>query len=217
METPALRGVIFACDGRPVVPGVIVEFVSQEPGAWTVQSRAMTDEDGAFVIDNIPDGDYRVRLRYSQFRSEQGETVCWVQAPYYITLRENREEPLLLDAPATETVICRPPITTGCVVSGIIYGTNGQPVRSGVKIFLLVSEAGVWRERYRSTLSDSNGYYSFTSNVVAGSYRAKFRYPGNALNPTCWVWVADPDPYVVPDIPSASIPIHAPCDCANRA
>lgn len=177
-----ISGKVLKADGAPA-PDLSVSFISREgtgSGPYTARFSARTDKDGAYRIENIPEGDYIVAAAtedksatFDMRARLRGESQIVTYHPAAISVREAmivRVDSGRESAGVNVTLVAR----KSFAVSGkVVRQSDGTPIAdANVLLRNKESESGgalVPGMGQRTTRSDSEGRWSF-SNVMEGAY-----------------------------------------------
>lgn len=177
-----IAGKVLKANGAPV-ENVAVSFISREGaagGPYTARFSARTNKDGAYRIENIPEGDYIVSAaiedRSSNFDMRarlRGESQIVTYHPAAISIRDAlnvRVDPGRETGGVNVTLVSR----NSFALSGtVVRQGDGTPI-AGANVILRNKEAEVegaliMGMGQRRTTTDSDGRWSF-SNVMEGQY-----------------------------------------------
>jgi hypothetical protein len=177
-----IAGKVLKVNGAPV-ENVAVSFISREGaagGPYTARFSARTNKDGAYRIENIPEGDYIVSAAIEDKSASfdmrarmRGESQIVTYHPAAISIREAltvRVDPGRETGGVNVTLVAR----NSFALSGtVVRQSDGTPI-AGANVILRNKEsevegALVMSMSQRTTTSDSDGRWSF-SNVMEGQY-----------------------------------------------
>jgi hypothetical protein len=177
-----ISGKVLKANGAPV-PSVGVSFISREGsggGPYTARFSAQTDKDGAYKIDNLPEGEYVVaastqdKNRNFDIRARmRGESQVVTYHPAAINIQQAqvvRVDPGRETAGVNITLVAR----NSFGVSGTVLRQRDGTALAGVRVLLRnkESETGgalVPGMGQRTTFTDADGRWSF-GNVMEGAY-----------------------------------------------
>lgn len=178
----ALSGKVLKPNGGPVA-SVGVSFMSREGsagGPYTARFSAQTDKDGAYKIDNLPEGEYVVAAATEDKNSNfdirarmRGESQVVTYHPAAINIQQAqvvRVDPGRETTGVNITLVAR----NSFGVSGtVLRQRDGTPL-AGARVLLRNKEtemggALVPSMGQRTTFTDTDGRWSF-ANVMEGSY-----------------------------------------------
>jgi hypothetical protein len=177
-----ISGKVLKANGGPV-PSVSVSFMSREGsagGPYTARFSAQTDKDGAYKIDNLPEGEYVVAAATEDKNNNvdirarmRGESQVVTYHPAAINIQQAqvvRVDPGRETGGVNITLVAR----NSFGVSGtVLRQRDGTPL-AGARVLLRNKEtemggALVPGMGQRTTFTDSDGRWSF-ANVMEGAY-----------------------------------------------
>ena len=196
-----ITGTVTDATGQPV-PNAYIQL-STSPYGYPVEdifgwAYAVTDENGAYNIENLIDGEYRASVFFCYF---------WECIEQWWPEGDNPDEatPIIVaDGQSTPpTVDFTLPLELGSgEISGTVVNEDGEPL-AGAQVSIMPYESitpggnpDVWTTNMY-TFADSAGNYSFTS-VPAGTFIAFASYWGEGAYAEEWYDNADTAPDATP-------------------
>ena len=190
-----IAGKVLKANGAPV-ENVAVNFISRDGaagGPYTSRFSARTNKDGAYRIENIPEGDYIVSAAIEDKSSNfdmrarlRGESQIVTFHPAAISIRDAltvHVDPGRETEGVDVTLVSR----NAFALSGtLVRQVDGTPI-AGANVILRNKEselegALVMGMGQRMTTTDSNGRWSF-SKVIEGQYVVAALAPNNPTGP----------------------------------